>query len=109
MTTIIGRTEKGETDDYTASDHLRAILDHAAPGIVEYCIVNTARVPAEVLERYKSEEAYPVIPDTENIKKMKCRVIEAHIINIRDYIRNDSAKVARLIIDLVASLKKSKG
>lgn len=101
-------TQKGETDDYKASDHLRAIVNHTAPGIVEYCIVNTAKVPPAMLKKYEGEESYPVFPDTEAIKKMKCKVIEAHIVNAAGYIRHDAVRVAKIIVDLVISLKKSK-
>ncbi len=101
-------TQKGETDDYKASDHLKAIIEHTAPGIVDYSIVNTARIPDDMLKKYKDEESYPVIPDSENIRKMKCKVIEAHIINTQDYVRHDSTKLAKIVIDLVTSLKKSR-
>jgi uncharacterized cofD-like protein len=99
-------TQKGETDGYRASDHLKAIVDHTAPGIVDYCIVNTARVPQGMLSKYEAEGSYPVVADTENIKKMKCKAIEAHLINARDYVRHDAGKLAKMILDLAASLKK---
>jgi hypothetical protein len=83
-------------------------MEHTAPGVVEYCIVNTGRIPEEMLMKYKGEESYPVVPDSENIKKMKCKVIEAHIISTEDYVRHDSAKLARIIIDLIAGLRRSK-
>ena len=101
-------TQKGETDGYKASDHLRAIVDHTAPGIVDYCIVNTAKIPESMLQRYKNEGASPVIADSDSLKKMKCRVVEAHIVTIKDYVRHDSEKVAKIIVDLVSSLKKAK-
>lgn len=101
-------TQKGETDDLKASDHLKAIVDHTAPGIVDYCIVNTARIPAEMIERYKTEEAHPVVPDSENLRRMKCKVVEAHIVSTKGYVRHDSTKLAKIIVDLVASLKKAK-
>lgn len=101
-------TQKGETDGYKASDHLRAIIDHTAAGIVDYCVVNTARIPDEILKRYEEEGARPVAADTENLKKMKCRTIEAHIVRIKDYARHDSGKLTRIIIDLIAGLKKAR-
>jgi uncharacterized cofD-like protein len=101
-------TQKGETEDYKASDHLKAIIDHAGPGIVDYCIINTAKIKPEMLQKYESEEAYPVIPDSENIKKMKCKVIEAHIVKAEGYVRHDSDKVSKIIVDLAASLKKAR-
>ncbi len=101
-------TQKGETDDYKASDHLKVIIEHTAPGIVEYCIVNTAKISEEMRAKYKQEEAYPVVPDSENLKKMKCKVVEAHLASTEDYVRHDPAKLAKIIIDLVTSLKKSR-
>jgi uncharacterized cofD-like protein len=98
-------TQKGETDDYKASDHLRAIIEHTAPGIADYSIVNTARIADELLGKYKGEESYPVVPDTENFKKLKCKVVKAHIVSTKDYVRHDSVKLAKIIIDLVTSLK----
>jgi len=99
-------TQKGETDDYKASDHLKAIIEHTTPGLVDYCIVNTARIPDAMIQKYRTEESTPVVPDSENLRKMKCKVIEAHIINTKDYVRHDPDKLAKIIIDLVASLKK---
>ena len=102
-------TQKGETDDYKASDHLRAIIEHTGPGIVDYCIVNTAKIPEDMLTKYKVEESYPVISDSENIKKMRSKVIEAHIVSTAGYVRHDPGKLSALIVDLITSLKKSRG
>jgi uncharacterized cofD-like protein len=101
-------TQKGETEDYKASDHLRAIVEHTAPGIVDYCIINTAKIKPEMLAKYKTEEAYPVVPDSENLKKLKSKVIEAHIIKSEGYLRHDSEKVSKIIVDLASSLKKTR-
>ncbi len=101
-------TQKGETDEYKASDHLKAIVDHTTPGIIEYCIVNTAKISQELLNKYKEQGSHPVIPDTENLKKMKCKVIAAHIVSTKDYARHEPVKLAKIIIDLAASLKKSR-
>ncbi len=101
-------TQKGETEDYAASDHLKAIIDHTSPGIVDYCVVNTSKVPVTMYEKYKDQNAYPVVPDTDNIKKMKCKVVEAHLVSAQDFVRHDSDKLAKIIMDLVSSLKKGK-
>lgn len=101
-------TQKGETEDYKASDHLKAIVEHTAPGIVDYCIVNTAKIPKELLGKYEAEGAYPVIADSDNLRKMKCKVVEAHLVSIKDYVRHDSSKLAKIIIDLTGSLKRSR-
>ncbi|MDP3804599.1 MAG: YvcK family protein [Candidatus Omnitrophota bacterium] len=101
-------TQKGESDDYKASDHLKAIVDHTAPGLVDYCVVNTAKIKEDMLDKYKTENAYPVIADSENLKRMKCKVIEAHIINTQGYVRHDPDKLSKILIDLVTSFKKAR-
>ncbi|MBU0605691.1 MAG: YvcK family protein, partial [Candidatus Omnitrophica bacterium] len=101
-------TQKGETDGYKASDHMRAIIDHTAAGIINYCIVNTARISADMLKKYEGEYSYPVVADIENLKKLKAKAVEAHIISTKDYVRHDSVRLAKIIIDLVTSLKKEK-
>lgn len=101
-------TQKGETDGFRASDHLKAIIEHTAPGIVEYCVVNTARVPVELLKKYEGEGSYPVVADTDTIKKMRCKAVEAHIVDAKDYVRHDPVRLAKIIVDLVGSLKKTR-
>lgn len=37
-------TQPGETDEYTAFDHVLAILDHTYDSFIDYCIVNTGKI-----------------------------------------------------------------
>lgn len=99
-------TQKGESEGYKASDHLRAIIDHTSHGIIDYCIVNTARISDAMLKKYKEEDSYPVTADIENLKKLKVKAVEAHLAMTKDYVRHDSVRLAKIIVDLVASLKK---
>ena len=101
-------TQKGESEDYKASDHLKAIIEHTAQGIVDYCVINTEKIDNALLEKYKTEDSHPVIPDTENIKKLKSKVIEAHIVKTEGYIRHDPDKLSKIIVDLVMSLRKTR-
>src|ERR1035437_1409681 len=56
-------TQNGETDDYTASEHLRAIFKHTGHRVVDYIIANNKMPKDDVLKRYEKEKAYPVIID----------------------------------------------
>ena len=54
-------TQAGETDHYSAEDHLRVLLEHGRKGIVDYIVVNNqSTISAETLERYAEEGATPV-------------------------------------------------
>jgi uncharacterized cofD-like protein len=98
-------TQAGETDNYTAFDHLNTIIIHTRADIVDSCIVNTGAVPPELLKKYEEENAYPVLADSDRIIEKGYRVIEEDIINTKDYVRHDSKKLSKIIIDLVLKAK----
>jgi len=99
-------TQAGETDGYNASDHIRAILEHTGAGIMNYCIVNAGKVPAKTLEKYEEENASVVLVDEEKVKQLGCVAVEADIINVKNFVRHDSQKLAKIIIDFLSAVKK---
>ncbi|MEE9500119.1 MAG: YvcK family protein [Candidatus Omnitrophota bacterium] len=98
-------TQLGETGSYKVSDHIKAIIAHTGEGVMNYCIVNTGKVPPKLLERYKEENAYPVIVDEEEIRKSGCEIVKANVIDTKDFVRHDSHKLAKIIIDLLSAIK----
>lgn len=99
-------TQSGETDYYKASDHIKAIIEHSGKGIVDYCVVNTGKVPAKLLEKYKQENAYPIVMDEDGIKKLGCKAIEATVIDTENFIRHDPDKLAKVIMDIYQAVRK---
>jgi len=98
-------TQSGETDNYTAFDHLNAIITHTMPDIVNYCIVNTGTVPHELLKRYEGENSYPVFADSDKIVEKGYTVIEDVIIYAKDYVRHEPKRLSKIIIDLALKVK----
>jgi uncharacterized cofD-like protein len=94
-------TQPGETDGYSVSDHIRTLIRHSHPRIFDYCIVNTGVIPQDVRQRYEQEGAYPVVNDTEKIKSMGYRIIEDDIVTIKDVVRHDSLKLAKVIFSFI--------
>ena len=95
-------TQEGETDNYSASDHLKAIVDHTNRDVINACIINTSSVPsAELLERYRRENSYPVQPDIEKIKAMGYKAVATDILSVTDYVRHDSKKLMAALIKLI--------
>jgi uncharacterized cofD-like protein len=97
-------TQPGETDGYSASNHLKALIEHSHPGLVDYCIVNTGKIPQDLLSRYTSEQAFQVVNDRKKIEQMGYRVIEDDTILIQNFIRHDPLKLARIILDLLEEI-----
>ena len=63
-------TQPGETNGYTASDHLQAIIRHAGQDVVYLVIVNTAKVSHLPLGKKREEGAEPVLVDYREIGKL---------------------------------------
>ncbi len=98
-------SQPGETDNYSASDHIKALLNNANIGSVDYVIVNNARSPYELLSKYKEKGAYPVKPDTDNIRAMGITVVEDNVIDTKDYVRHNPYKLAKVIEDIISIAK----
>jgi len=97
-------TQPGETDGFSAADHVRALLAHSHPRIMDYCIVNTGEMPKDALLRYEQQGSYPVISDRKNIENMGYRVIEEDAVVSDDVIRHDPAKLAKIILGLIEEI-----
>ncbi len=94
-------TQPGETDGYSADDHIKAILEHSSAKVIDYCIVNTAVISKDLLEKYKQDNSFPVDVNLQNIKSAGCKVIENEVANSQDYVRHDPEKLARIIVGLI--------
>jgi len=95
-------TQTGETDGFSASDHVRVLLEHTNPKLANACIINDAVVSnEEALMRYRKESAYPVAADAERIKAMGLKVVACDLLSVADYVRHDSKKLTQALIKLI--------
>ncbi|OGX34521.1 MAG: hypothetical protein A2787_06320 [Omnitrophica WOR_2 bacterium RIFCSPHIGHO2_01_FULL_48_9] len=94
-------TQPGETDGYTASDHVKAIVEHTNSKIINTCILNVAEAPAEALERYKNESSFPVAPDVDKIKEMGYKAVATDLLGVDNYVRHNSEKLTRALIKVI--------
>ncbi|MDD5594773.1 MAG: YvcK family protein [Candidatus Omnitrophica bacterium] len=97
-------TQPGETESFRASDHIKGLINHSHPRIIDYCILNTAEIPQSILKRYALQNSYRVINDTKNIENMGYRVIEDDFVMIDDVVRHDSLKLAKIIFDFIEEI-----
>ncbi|MBC8139131.1 MAG: YvcK family protein, partial [Fibrella sp.] len=93
-------TQRGETDGYTASDHVKMIKAHAGRRVFDYVMVNTARPTDEMLTRYSNAGADFVEPDLEAIQDLGYSPVKGPYMNETDVVRHDSERLARDILDL---------
>ena len=92
-------TQPGETDNYTVSDHLKAITTHAGVNkLVDTVLVNDY-LPTQALEEYKAQNSYPVKIDEEAIKKMGVKIYKKGVIDTNEgkLVRHSPRNLARAI------------
>ena len=93
-------TEPGQTDEYSVSDHLNAIIEHCGKGIVDYCIYDTGEVVPEFIKKYNLEGQDLVYPDIDKIKGITFLQRNLSMIT-NGCIRHDPDLVASSIIELI--------
>ena len=93
-------TQDGETEGYTASDHVKAILHHAGPNVVDVCIANSRPVPEESLAPYLAEGAEPLRLDREEIMALGVAVREFPLCSSGRYIRHNPDELAKAVLDV---------
>ncbi|MFH1837210.1 MAG: YvcK family protein [Candidatus Omnitrophota bacterium] len=97
-------TEAGETDDYSVSDHMGAIIRHTHPDAANFCIANVERIPKELYEKYKQEDKFPVKLDSKDeewMKRENIKLIKASIAGAQEFVRHDPVKLSDVIMDIL--------
>ncbi len=95
-------TEFGQTDNFTLSDHIKAIVDHAGEGIIDYCIYDTGEIMPEYIRKYNKEGCELVEQDVNKIKDMGIKLIQRKLSVIDDgTIKHNSDAIATSIIQLI--------
>jgi uncharacterized cofD-like protein len=101
-------TQLGESDDYTASDHIKAIFEHTSAELFQYAILNSSFIPGNLLQNYKKEESSPVKADIAEVERTGPKAIVRDLSDLGDVVRHDSNKLAESILEIVA-MNKSRG
>ena len=92
-------TQPGETDDYTAQEHLSAIIEHAGL-IVDVMVLNGRKPSDSILATYSSEKQFPVQFDIAAIRELGVTPFFGDIISEGNYVRHDAAALAETIFRL---------
>lgn len=91
-------SQAGETEGYTACDHLKAIERHSYEGIADIVIVNSAPIPDGLKAKYAAEHAHEVIIDEDKILE-RAKLVQGNLLLVRnDRIRHNFSRLARTIM-----------
>lgn len=92
-------SQPGETDGYTVSDHLKALINHSGyKKIVDTVLVNNY-IPENLADKYQKSGSYPITVDLPEIKKLGIKVYAKNLVepDKNGLVRHSSSKVARNI------------
>lgn len=94
-------TQDGETEGMSASEHVKALLAHGAPGLIDLCLANSAPVRPGLLERYKEEDAAPIVVDRATIEALGIEVVERPLASeTSDFARHSPDRLAQAVLEI---------
>lgn len=94
-------TQPGETQDYTVSDHIRAIDDACGYQLFDAVLVQGTIPSAGALIRYAQEDSHPVMLDREAVKQLGRRIVLTNVMEADQtsgYLRHNSQRLAQVLL-----------
>lgn len=92
-------TQLGETDGYSASDHLNGLISHCGPHLVDDILINGSIISQNVRARYEEEIAFPVTVDHERLQDMGVNIIcDDFVLEQDGQLRHNAQMVSEAIL-----------
>lgn len=93
-------TQAGETNNYTASDHVQALYKHVGENFLDTILISKEEIPEDVQYLYKQEKALPVKIDVEQLETLDIEIVKKDISIVHDVaVRHDALKVAQWLVE----------
>lgn len=94
-------TQPGETDCFTAADHVKAMASHSDLRTFNYVLVNRTEPNKTLLDKYAESNQFFVEPNVAEVREMGYRPVLGDFISQTDVVRHDPAKLAEAIVKLI--------
>ena len=95
-------TEPGQTDDFSLSDHLNAIIEHVGEGVIDYCLYDTGEIVPEFIKLYNKKGSDIVEFDIQKAKETGIKLIQNNFSHIQnDSIIHDPELLAETIMQMI--------
>jgi uncharacterized cofD-like protein len=100
--------QPGETMDFRASDHVRAIHRHADGKLIDYAVINIRPIATKSKRRYAKESALPVETDIDALFKMGVKVMAGNLVARGERVRHDPGATAGVVAKLAREGRRSR-
>jgi len=93
-------TQPGETDGYTALQHLETLRKYAPEINFDFVVVNDRKISPEQAKRYAAEQAYQIGIDDPILDSLDqtTEVMRADLLDEGEKVRHSSARLARVVL-----------
>ena len=98
-------TQPGETEGYTVSDHVKALIEHVGKNVIDYVLVNNARPTREILKKYEEAGEFPVKIDAKQVEETGVIMIKSNLLGEERGASHNSLVLAENIIRIANLLK----
>jgi 2-phospho-L-lactate transferase/gluconeogenesis factor (CofD/UPF0052 family) len=97
-------TKYGETDDYTASQHVAQIVRYGGR-VPDAVLVHQGPVPEELALKYEEEKARQVRIDADDLHRLGVKVVKpGDVMSAHSLVRHDPARTAKALLELFEEL-----
>jgi uncharacterized cofD-like protein len=93
-------TQPGETDGYSAADHVQALAEHSEGNLFPNVLLNCALPSPGMLKPYEEEKAALVEIDRERLRGLGLNLVERELLSEDGMIRHDPDRLARAVLDM---------
>jgi uncharacterized cofD-like protein len=93
-------TQPGETEGYSAADHVQALVDHCNGILFPNILVNNRLPSAELIKRYEAERAGVVPIDHARLGAMGLNIVERDLLSEDGKIRHDPDLLAAAVLGM---------
>ncbi|CAN5599420.1 YvcK family protein [soil metagenome] len=91
-------TQRGETDHYTASDHIAIVREYLGEGVLDFALVNSN--PASVDAIHPDLEVDAVVDDGRKLYMDSVSVVARDVLSDANPLRHDPAKLTAALMEL---------
>jgi uncharacterized cofD-like protein len=96
-------TQPGETDHYSAADHVEALAKHCDGILFPNILLNNGMPSPEILKKYSAEHAALVDIDRERLNSLNLKMVERDLLAQDVVIRHDPDRLAQAVLEFLAT------
>jgi len=96
-------TQPGETDGYSAADHVDALAKHCDGILFPNILLNNGIPSAEILKKYSAENAALVEIDRDRLHSLNLNLVERDLLAQDGVIRHDPDRLAQAVLEFLVT------